>query len=104
MQWREIGPFRGGRGVAIEGVPGEPNTYYFGAVAGGIWKTTEAAPTGSRCSTSSTRLRRSAPRGRAERSQHDLAGSGESALRGNITYGDGVYKSVDGGRNWRMSD
>ena len=41
MKWREIGPFRGGRGVAIEGVPGEPNTYYFGAVAGGVWKTTD---------------------------------------------------------------
>src|SRR5262245_39670861 len=41
MQWREIGPFRGGRGVAIEGVPGEQNTYYFGAVAGGVWKTSD---------------------------------------------------------------
>ena len=39
MQWRQVGPFRGGRALAIEGVPGEPNTYYFGAVAGGVWKT-----------------------------------------------------------------
>src|SRR4029079_13339136 len=39
MQWRQIGPFRGGRALAIEGVPGEPDTYYFGAVAGGVWKT-----------------------------------------------------------------
>ena len=38
MQWREVGPFRGGRAVAIEGVPDEPNTYYFGGVAGGVWK------------------------------------------------------------------
>ena len=38
MQWRQIGPFRGGRALAIEGVPGEPDTYYFGAVAGGVWK------------------------------------------------------------------
>src|SRR5436190_15983955 len=41
MQWREVGPFRGGRAIAIEGVPGEPNTYYFGGVAGGVWKTTD---------------------------------------------------------------
>src|SRR5216110_2757718 len=39
MQWRQIGPFRGGRALAIEGIPDEPGTYYFGAVAGGIWKT-----------------------------------------------------------------
>src|SRR6476646_7843879 len=41
MKWRQIGPFRGGRALAIEGVPGEPDTYYFGAVAGGVWKTTD---------------------------------------------------------------
>src|SRR5437773_9759740 len=39
MQWRQVGPFRGGRALTIEGVPGEPDTYYFGAVAGGVWKT-----------------------------------------------------------------
>src|SRR5437588_8257443 len=39
MQWRQVGPFRGGRALAIEGIPGEPDTYYFGAVAGGVWKT-----------------------------------------------------------------
>src|SRR4030095_11334500 len=42
MQWRQIGPFRGGRALAIEGVPGEPDTWYFGAVAGGVWKTIDA--------------------------------------------------------------
>src|SRR6266550_2639368 len=41
MQWRQIGPFRGGRALTIEGVPGELGTYYFGAVAGGVWKTTD---------------------------------------------------------------
>src|SRR5437868_9998313 len=41
MQWRQIGPFRGGRALAIQGVPGEPDTWYFGAVAGGVWKTTD---------------------------------------------------------------
>src|SRR6266446_4773936 len=41
MRWRQVGPFRGGRALAIEGVVGEPDTYYFGAVAGGVWKTTD---------------------------------------------------------------
>src|SRR5438045_9594229 len=41
MQWRQIGPFRGGRALTVEGVPGEPDTYYFGAVAGGVWKMIE---------------------------------------------------------------
>src|SRR3982750_2522562 len=41
MRWRQVGPFRGGRALAIEGVPGEPDTFYFGAVAGGVWKTVD---------------------------------------------------------------
>src|ERR1700682_5880392 len=41
MKWRQIGPFRGGRVVAVTGVPGDPNTWYFGAVAGGVWKSTD---------------------------------------------------------------
>src|SRR5439155_1692315 len=44
MRWRQVGPFRGGRALAIEGVVGEPDTYYFGAVAGGVWKTTDGGP------------------------------------------------------------
>src|SRR5437762_13515529 len=45
MQWRQIGPFRGGRVLAVEGVVGEPDVYYFGAVAGGVWKTTDGGQT-----------------------------------------------------------
>ena len=45
MKWRQIGPFRGGRVIAVTGVPGDPNTYYFGAVAGGIFKSTNAGMT-----------------------------------------------------------
>ncbi len=45
MQWRQIGPFRGGRVLAVAGVPGDPNTYYFGAVAGGVFKSTNAGMT-----------------------------------------------------------
>src|SRR5947199_317238 len=45
MRWRQVGPFRGGRALAVEGVLGEPDTYYFGAVAGGVWKTTDGGAT-----------------------------------------------------------
>src|SRR5437764_4519457 len=54
MRWRQVGPFRGGRALAIEGVVGEPDTYYFGAVAGGVWKTPDG---GANC----TRLFDKAP-------------------------------------------
>ncbi|MBA3650510.1 MAG: glycosyl hydrolase [Chthoniobacterales bacterium] len=102
MKWREVGPYRGGRAIAIEGVPDEPNTYYFGGVAGGVWKTTDGGANwkpmfDKQHGTSSIGAIAVSP------SDHNTiyAGAGESALRGNITYGDGVYKSVDGGRNWR---
>src|SRR6266851_5378484 len=45
MKWREIGPFRGGRALAVAGVAGDPSTYYFGSVAGGVWKTTDGGLT-----------------------------------------------------------
>src|ERR1700720_4741870 len=101
MQWRQIGPFRGGRALAIEGVPGEPDTYYFGAVAGGVWKTTDGgqnwAPLFDKEDISSIGAIAVAP------SDHNTiyVGTGEAAIRGNTTYGTGVYKSVDAGKNWK---
>jgi photosystem II stability/assembly factor-like uncharacterized protein len=101
MQWRQIGPFRGGRALAIEGVVGEPDTYYFGAVAGGVWKTTDGganwAPLFDKEDISSIGAIAVAP------SDHNVvyAGTGEAAIRGNTTYGTGVYKSIDAGRTWK---
>jgi photosystem II stability/assembly factor-like uncharacterized protein len=102
MKWRQVGPFRGGRALAIEGVPGEPNTYYFGAVAGGVWKTTDGGANWSPIfdgvkTTGSIGAIAVAP------SDHNTiyVGTGEAAPRGNVTFGDGVYKSVDAGRNWK---
>jgi photosystem II stability/assembly factor-like uncharacterized protein len=101
MQWRQIGPFRGGRALAIEGVVGEPNTYYFGAVAGGVWKTTDGGsnwtPLFDKEAISSIGAIAVAP------SDHNVvyAGTGEAAIRGNTTYGIGVYKSIDAGKSWK---
>jgi photosystem II stability/assembly factor-like uncharacterized protein len=100
MKWRQIGPFRGGRVLAVAGVPGDPNTYYFGAVSGGIFKSTNGglswSPVFDHESTSSIGAIAVAD------SDHNVlyAGTGEACLRGNISYGDGVYKSTDAGQTW----
>src|ERR1051325_2465717 len=101
MQWRQIGPFRGGRALAIEGIPGDPETYYFGAVAGGVWKTSDGgstwAPLFDKEAISSIGAIAVAP------SDHNVvyAGTGEAAIRGNTTYGIGVFNSVDAGKSWK---
>jgi photosystem II stability/assembly factor-like uncharacterized protein len=101
MQWRQVGPFRGGRALAVEGVVGEPNVYYFGAVAGGVWKTTDGGanwtPLFDKEDISSIGAIA------ASQSDHNVvyAGTGEAAIRGNATYGTGVYKSIDAGKTWK---
>ena len=103
MQWRQVGPFRGGRALAIEGVLGEPNVWYFGAVAGGVWKTVDGGanwtPLFDKQDISSIGAIAVAP------SDHNTVyvGTGEAAIRGNTTYGTGVYKSVDAERTGKIS-
>jgi photosystem II stability/assembly factor-like uncharacterized protein len=100
LHWRGIGPYRGGRSDAVTGVPGEAGLFYFGAAAGGVWKTTDYGatwkPISDAAHITSIGAIAVAP------SNHDViyVGTGESALRGDITYGDGVYKSTDGGKSW----
>ena len=100
MQWREVGPFRGGRAIAVAGVPGQPETFYFGAAAGGVWKTGDAGETWSPIfdgqpisSIGAIAVAPSSP-------DTIYVGTGEGALRGNISYGNGVYKSTDAGKTW----
>ncbi len=101
MKWRQIGPFRGGRVVAVSGVPGDPATWYFGGVGGGVWKSTDVGaswkPVFDAQKISSIGAIAVAD------SDHNViyVGTGEACPRGNITYGDGVYKSVDAGRTWK---
>jgi len=101
MKWRQIGPFRGGRAVAVSGVPGDPATWYFGAVAGGVWKSTNAGSTWQPVF-DEQKIASIGAIAVAD-SDHNIiyVGTGEACPRGNITYGDGVYKSLDAGKTWQ---
>src|SRR5690349_23803150 len=101
LRWRLIGPYRGGRVLAVAGVPGDPATFYFGAVDGGVWRTQNAGVTWEPlfddqpiASIGAIALAPSDP-------NVIYVGTGEAAIRSDITYGAGVYKSTDGGAHWR---
>ncbi|MHB8577669.1 MAG: WD40/YVTN/BNR-like repeat-containing protein, partial [Dehalococcoidia bacterium] len=101
MQWRSIGPHRGGRVVAVAGDPADLATFYFGACGGGVWKTTDG---GTYWENVSDGYFNTAPVGAIAVSDSDpnviYAGTGEACIRGNVIHGDGVYRSTDGGRSW----
>jgi photosystem II stability/assembly factor-like uncharacterized protein len=97
LHWRLIGSFRGGRVSAVAGVPGDPNTYYFGTPGGGIWKSTDAGrvwePIFDKQRVASIGALAVAP----SDSKIIYAGTGEQ------TPGKGVYKSTDGGKTWKQT-
>ena len=101
-QWRNIGPDRGGRSIAITGVRGRPDEGYFGATGGGLWKTTDGGQNWS----SITDFKITAASVGAvavSETNPDLVfiGTGETCIRGNIMPGDGVYRSRDAGETWQ---
>lgn len=100
MKWRQVGPFRGGRALAVAGVAGDPETYYFGAVAGGVWKTTNGGFTWTPMTDKTGIMSVGAIAVAPSDPNVVYVGTGESCWRGNISYGDGMYKSVDGGKTW----
>ena len=101
VQWRCIGPPRGGRVVAVAGDPVEPMVFYFGACAGGVWKTYDG---GVYWENVSDGFLNTAAVGAITVADSDrnviYAGMGESCIRGDVSYGDGVYRSTDAGRTW----
>ena len=103
LQYRLVGPFRGGRVVAASGVVGQDNVYYFGAVAGGVWKTTDG---GLNWKPIFDKMKDASPSiGAIAVSESDpnviYVGTGEACVRGNIVGGNGVYKSIDAGATWK---
>ncbi len=102
LEWRCIGPFRGGRVVAVAGDIRDKNTFYFGACAGGVWKTTDA---GTFWENVSDGFFKTSSVGALAVSESDpnviYAGMGESTIRIDVSHGDGVYKSTDAGKTWQ---
>lgn len=100
LKWRLIGPFRGGRAVAVAGVPGDSTTFYFGAVNGGIWKTTDAGTVWTPIFDSQPVASIGAIAVAPSDHKTIYAGTGESDIRSDLSSGNGVYKSVDSGATW----
>ena len=102
LTWRLVGPFRGGRVLAVTGVIGDPHIYYFGGVAGGVWKSTDG---GLSWRPMTDKVKDMSPSiGAIAVAPSDpnviYAGTGEACIRGNIVGGNGVYKSIDAGKTW----
>ncbi|GAB5413537.1 MAG: hypothetical protein Cons2KO_11400 [Congregibacter sp.] len=103
LEWREVGPFRGGRSAAVAGLPGARDTYYFGATGGGVWKTTNGGVSWDNVSDGYF----GGSIGAVAVSEWDpnviYVGTGEKTVRGNVSPGEGVWKSVDAGETWQRA-
>jgi len=101
LRWRLVGPFRGGRTRAATGVPGQPNVFYFGSVGGGVWKSTNAGRTWQPIFDSQPVASIGAVAVAFSNPNVVYVGTGESDMRSQISYGNGMYKSTDAGKTWR---
>ena len=100
LEFRSIGPYRGGRSAAVTGVPGQPMKAYFGATGGGVWKSTTGGASWENISDGYF----GGSIGAVAVSTWDpnviYVGGGEKTVRGNVSHGYGIYKSLDAGRTW----
>lgn len=103
LEYRLLGPFRGGRSAAVTGVPNKPNLFYFGSTGGGIWKTTDGGRTWGNISDGY--FGGSIGAISVSKSDHNVlyAGGGEKTVRGNVSSGYGIWKSVDAGKTWEQA-
>ncbi|MBC7921018.1 MAG: glycosyl hydrolase [Ferruginibacter sp.] len=101
MQWRLLGPFRGGRAVTVAGHPTDRLVFYLGTTGGGVWKTADGGNSWQNVSDGYFKTGSVGAVAVAESNpQVVYVGTGEHTLRGNVSHGDGVYKSTDGGKTW----
>jgi hypothetical protein len=100
LRWRMIGPFRAGRVNAVSGVVGQPETFYFGSVGGGVWKTNNAGRTWKPVFDSQSAASIGAIGVAPSDANIVYVGTGEADMRDSIQFGDGMYKSTDGGQTW----
>ncbi|HEY3136780.1 MAG TPA: glycosyl hydrolase [Blastocatellia bacterium] len=102
LQWRNIGPSRGGRSTAVAGVTSQQGVFYFGATGGGVWKTTDGGVNWEPVSDEYFKTGSVGAIGISESDPNVVyVGMGESPIRGNVSHGDGVYKSTDAGKTWK---
>ena len=100
LSWRNIGPLRAGREIAVAGVPNEPNHFYFGSVNGGVWESVNAGRTWNPIFDSQNIGSIGAIAVAPSNSKVIYVGSGEADMRSSIANGNGMYKSTDGGKTW----
>ena len=103
VTYREIGPFRGGRSAAVAGVPGEPDLYYFGATGGGVWRTEDGGETYKNISDGFFGGSIGSIAIASDDPNVIYVGGGEVTIRGNVSSGYGIFKSVDAGKTWKFS-